>query len=294
MKPDRKPNMDIKGLTIIELIVSLTILLLVLGLGYNFYYFLTQSYIKTEARWIGQREIRKAADFINAELKNTYSLKVTNNNNPTGVEGVYYIYLNNGNIMLKNGTATAVTLAQDNLALQFQKGKSQDNIELDNILAYQVSSSAINYNIDTSVILSNMAEGQSITGTSIGTSIEFKTIADIAAIPSSELSSFCFIATAAYGSNTEPSVMLLRRFKDDVLLQSVPGRKFVNFYYENSPALANKIVGNKVLKYLALGLLTPILGIVVLIMHKEALIILILFALAKLYFKSKMRHGFRR
>ncbi len=51
----------------------------------------------------------------------------------------------------------------------------------------------------------------------------------------------CFIATAAYGSALEPEVELLRRFRDGVLLRSVPGRMLTAFYYQASPALAQRL-----------------------------------------------------
>ena len=52
---------------------------------------------------------------------------------------------------------------------------------------------------------------------------------------------FCFIATAAYGSTQEPHVRILRQYRDQVLLQSEPGKKFVETYYRLSPPLAHFI-----------------------------------------------------
>ncbi len=61
------------------------------------------------------------------------------------------------------------------------------------------------------------------------TSIKFKTVEG------------CFVATAAYGSALEPEVEMLRRFRDRVLLGTVPGRMFTAFYYQASPALAGQL-----------------------------------------------------
>jgi hypothetical protein len=51
----------------------------------------------------------------------------------------------------------------------------------------------------------------------------------------------CFIATAVFESPRAPEVQLLRRFRDERLKQSRPGRAFVYFYYKHSPALAEKL-----------------------------------------------------
>ena len=53
----------------------------------------------------------------------------------------------------------------------------------------------------------------------------------------------CFIATATYESHNAPEVLFLRKWRDDILLKSISGRIFVDFYYKISPIIA--IVINK-------------------------------------------------
>jgi len=57
----------------------------------------------------------------------------------------------------------------------------------------------------------------------------------------SSSSSGCYIATAVYGDYDHENVRLFRKFRDQVLLESVPGRLFVKIYYAISPSLARKI-----------------------------------------------------
>jgi len=45
----------------------------------------------------------------------------------------------------------------------------------------------------------------------------------------------CYIATMAYGDYDHPQVMVLRQFRDLYLSNRGWGRKFINFYYANSP-----------------------------------------------------------
>ena len=77
----------------------------------------------------------------------------------------------------------------------------------------------------------------------------------------------CFIATAAYGSKFTPAVTLLRHFRDDFLMKTSWGMAFVDFYYNNSPPIANYIAGNGFLKVTVRLLLTPIVIIVYALYH---------------------------
>jgi hypothetical protein len=58
----------------------------------------------------------------------------------------------------------------------------------------------------------------------------------------------CFIATAAYGSETAAEIDVLRDFRDDILMQSAAGRDYVGFYYAASPPLAAYIAEHELLR----------------------------------------------
>jgi len=53
----------------------------------------------------------------------------------------------------------------------------------------------------------------------------------------------CYVATAVYGSYNCPEVWVLRRYRDQVLMNSISGRCFVKLYYAVSPALV-RLFGN--------------------------------------------------
>ena len=48
----------------------------------------------------------------------------------------------------------------------------------------------------------------------------------------------CFIATMVYGDYDSPEVLVLRRYRDEVLASTVPGIIFIKIYYFFSPGLA--------------------------------------------------------
>jgi len=51
----------------------------------------------------------------------------------------------------------------------------------------------------------------------------------------------CYIATAVYGSYDAPEVIVLRRFRDEVLSKSLFGRAFIRTYYAISPPVAKRL-----------------------------------------------------
>jgi hypothetical protein len=59
---------------------------------------------------------------------------------------------------------------------------------------------------------------------------------------------FCFIATAAYGTETASQLDILRDFRDQVLLENALGSRFVETYYRFSPPVADFIANNDFLR----------------------------------------------
>ncbi len=68
----------------------------------------------------------------------------------------------------------------------------------------------------------------------------------------------CFIATAVYGSYSDPHVKVLRKFRDRVLLSFDVGRRLVEFYYTYSPSFATWLKDSTVVKGLVRGALLPV------------------------------------
>ena len=72
----------------------------------------------------------------------------------------------------------------------------------------------------------------------------------------------CFIATAAYGTETAEEINILREFRDVVLLPSGLGAEFVSLYYEISPAIAGVISQHGFLRTaVRAGFIDPVVAI---------------------------------
>ncbi len=77
---------------------------------------------------------------------------------------------------------------------------------------------------------------------------------------SSSSRSGCFVATAAFGSSIEKHVMILKEFRDKYLTTSEWGRKFVEYYYEVSPSIADIISHHDFLRITSRICLYPFIG----------------------------------
>jgi hypothetical protein len=73
-------------------------------------------------------------------------------------------------------------------------------------------------------------------------------------------SGFCFIATAAYGSYQHPFVEILRQFRDEVLLPTHSGTRFVDWYYAHSPPAAAYISAHPLARTATRIGLWPVIG----------------------------------
>ncbi len=71
----------------------------------------------------------------------------------------------------------------------------------------------------------------------------------------------CFIATAAYGTPMDGNVLVLRQFRDEILMKSKSGKMLIKAYYRLSPPAARIIDKQPALRFLARLILKPVVKI---------------------------------
>lgn len=71
----------------------------------------------------------------------------------------------------------------------------------------------------------------------------------------------CFVATAAYGTRNHPDVIMLREFRDNVLVKRWAGRRFVKTYWIVGPVMAKVIRSDGVSGKISRTLLSPFISI---------------------------------
>jgi len=102
----------------------------------------------------------------------------------------------------------------------------------------------------------------------------------------------CFIATAAYGSASDSAVLVLREFRDRRLLTSGPGRAFIRWYYEHSPAAAQFLNDHPVFKPAVRAALAPVVAVALFLIRTPAaaqIAVLLLLAALAVVLLRKMR-----
>ena len=74
--------------------------------------------------------------------------------------------------------------------------------------------------------------------------------------PPAPQKSGCFIATAAFGHYDDPTVLALRRFRDNYLAKRSWGRALIRLYYRMSPPMARVIGDHPCLRQVSRSVLT--------------------------------------
>ncbi len=80
----------------------------------------------------------------------------------------------------------------------------------------------------------------------------------------------CFIATAVLGDYQHPYVLLLRKYRDEILQRNIFGRAFISSYYKLSPSIARLISKSNITRNAVLKLfIKPLYNVVSKILNNQ-------------------------
>lgn len=295
-----------KGFTLAEMIIVITLLGLLISLAYMTFDHLTQTYYRTERKWLIESDIshtmRQLSNATDASLALMLSNDVTELLKTDDATVLYY----DKNYTTPEGEVVPSVMVREPIGddgvektpfplnefpveISFSNIKKTDNGDgtfteekRDNVIFITLTSldDEIDYTLETAVYMQNLDKIKTaddyteekdlnqnpvpFTGTAVlfvasdGSNID---------LGIKNMSGGCFIATAAYGDYDDNMVMLLRRFRDQCLLTNPVGEKFVEFYYNVSPPIADFIRDSNLLKNIVKILLLPLVGIALFLLH---------------------------
>ncbi len=163
-----------KGLGLIELLLSLTILSLVLALGYTFFFFGTGTFDTGEDQQNVQQNVRNLASVITDEIRFATDVHILGAGESIPInDGKYYIFVENGEVYFQDDSGT-----QSLMPVIIDDGTVIDSILFSgvgsNILEFTISAhkDQQNYQVESSLEPLNLTD--SITGVDNGVAIGFR------------------------------------------------------------------------------------------------------------------------
>ena len=270
-----------KGFTLVELMVTISLLSIFVVLAYTIFWYLWDTYTRTEQKWRIESDIKQTMSKVDSTIKLSY--QVTLDNKATSDEitkeatkrYLFYNTTENNLYFIDYDSETdthlpPVKLNDYPIKVVFTNLDDAGTTRKD--MLYSTISSAqevSNYSLATSVYLANIADSVKVSKAEASYNVvEFSVAKDgTLTINAGDLPDACFIATAAYGDLDQPNVTLLRIFRDKVLTQTKAGRWFIEKYYTYSPYFANIIAQNGVLRFGARVALTPFIALAALAIY---------------------------
>ena len=258
--------------------IVVTLLAILISLAYMVFDHLTQTYYRTEHKWIIERDIAqtmtRVSNAIDASLSLTLSNDIDKLRDNTGTLVVYYD-TENKKVWCREASSDSTEkepyiMNETDVELSFSNINSEGE-ERDNVVYIKLTSldSEVDYTLETAVHMLNL-DKITIPDGEAGPFVAMSFVASDGQsvnLGVSDTPTGCFIATATYGDYDDNMVMLLRRFRDQCLLTNPVGERFVEFYYKTSPPIADFIADSNLLKNIVKILLLPIIGVALFLLH---------------------------
>lgn len=150
------------GFSVVELIMVLALLGIVLGLGYMFFSFGSNTFARGERRSIAQQSIRRAADFITSEIRYADVLEL-NPNLSVKETGWHYIYQQGGSVIYRDAGGSEEIILDSTLdkmaySISFEEESTKELIDFVLILVFTLAAEDDLFSLDTSVHIINLVK----------------------------------------------------------------------------------------------------------------------------------------
>lgn len=155
------------GFTLIELMLALSILGIILAMGYSFFFFGSNSFRLGGDQSNLQRDMRLTSDFITREVRYAVDIEIVTTAPPFGGDGYHYIYHDLSDSIIKYvDPAGSVNIKTDpvidKVIFQFntvaiEVSDTKENYLLHFTIVGSSETNANNYQIDSEVMLNNIS-----------------------------------------------------------------------------------------------------------------------------------------
>lgn len=292
---------DQRGVTLVELVIASTLLLILLGLAYMVFAHLMGVYDRTERKWLVERNVQQTMSQVEQAIEMSYQAELSNDSAAALTDlDRCVIYLDNTTEAGKPKVMFRDAAGDDGVAPEaVQLNELPVDFKLCNkklvddgagnwvpdgdargdllYLVITAQDEEIKYQLSTAVHLPNIQQSVVVpteSGSGSSTSQTYTVVSfNVAGDGPLDLgmddigTTGCFIATAAYGDYDQSGVMLLRRFRDQCLLTNEPGQWMVETYYRLSPPIADQIAQSPLLRAVVRILLLPLVGFATALLH---------------------------
>lgn len=159
------------GFALAELMVVLTLLGVVLGLGYLYFDFGTRTFARGERQSIAQQSIRLGVDFITSEIRfaDQVALLAAGSAIPPGQTGYHYIFQHaDGRIVYQDRSGTQRVLLDSTAdqivyRLTFAEEEAVSGIDFTLVLSYTLTADVDLYSLQTSTHIMNLVNSANYT-----------------------------------------------------------------------------------------------------------------------------------
>lgn len=170
---------DRRGLSLIELILVLSFLSIVLGVGYGYFYFSNNTFNKGENQGVIQHKAILSSKIITNSTRYAIELEILNSINSIPADGTItdnnnYIFVDSDGVIKKRSKNGTVSISNDSyngvkFALDFKANANST------VLYFKINDTNNNYVTETSIQILNLPPANYITGYADGVAVRYIT-----------------------------------------------------------------------------------------------------------------------